>query len=214
MPKRVNFYIDGFNLYHRLREFLDATGLDYRWLDCRALCQSLLGAGEVLGEVWYFTAVAHFRGKESAARHRAFIQALEARGVRVQLGVFKGRREKMTDVGIAARMVADAYENRFDACFLLSGDIDFVPAIRAARNRAGKIVGVVTPPHQDPVVPMRPANPLKHSASRSRGAPMVVNLRFSQLNGLGLPPEIKRRDKTIRKPDAYADFQNGPPVRL
>ena len=214
MPKRVNFYIDGFNLYHRLREFLDATGLDYRWLDYRALCKSLLGPGEILGEIYYFTAVADFRGKQSAARHRDFIQALKGRGVQVRLGVFKFGREKMTDVGIAAQMLADAYENRFESCFLLSSDTDFVPAILAVRQRAKKTVGLVIPPYQGEIVQRRRMTLLERCVSRSpRGAPMVVNLRFSQLNGLGLPPEIKRRDKTIRKPDAYADFQNGPPVR-
>ena len=67
MRRKVNFYIDGFNFYHRLRDMLDsALGLDYRWLDYRALCQSLLKPGEVLGDVFFFTAIPrHFLASET-----------------------------------------------------------------------------------------------------------------------------------------------------
>ena len=67
MRRKVNFYIDGFNFYHRLRDMLDsALGLDYRWLDYRALCQSLLKPGEVLGDVFFFPAIPrHFLASET-----------------------------------------------------------------------------------------------------------------------------------------------------
>ena len=212
MRKRVNFYIDGFNFYHRIRDFLDAGGADYRWLDYRALCESLLGPGEVLGEVFFFTAVPRHREREMTLRHNAFVSALKSRGVRVVEGVFRRAKEKMTDVAIAAQMVADAYEDGFDICFLLSGDSDFVPAVRAVRMRAKKTVGLVTPPHQRDIAPMRPMNQLRQSASLSAAkAPLVRNLRFSDLNGRGLPPTMKWRDKVIRKPDEYAAFHQGPP---
>ena len=212
MRKRVNFYIDGFNFYHRVREFLDATGLDYRWLDYRALCESLLRPGEVLGEIFFFTAVPNFRGKGAAGRCHALIRALKSRGVRVRLGVFKRRREKMTDVAVAAQMVADACQDRFDACFLLSGDIDFVPAVAAARQRAKKTVGIVVPPHRADDAARRGTAQLEKCASRSsRGAPLMIALTFPKLNGLGLPPKIRWRGEVIRKPDEYAAFHQGPP---
>ena len=215
MPDRVNFYIDGFNFYHRIREFLDATGMDYRWLDYRALCESLLKPGEVLGEIFFFTAIPRHLEPGKIARHQAVLAALKHRGLRVVEGVFRRKIEKMTDVAIASQMLADAYEDRFDACFLLSNDSDFVPAVRTVRRRAKKTVGVVTPPHQGEVVPMRPMNQLRESVSLSAGgAPMIRNLPFSNLNGLGLPPKIQLRGgKMLRKPEEYALFQNGPPPR-
>ena len=217
MRRKVNFYIDGFNFYHRLRDMLDsALGLDYRWLDYRALCQSLLKPGEVLGEVFFFTAIPrHFLASdpEKIDRHQAVLSALKNRGVKVVEGVFRRKVEKMTDVAIASQMLADAYEGGFDACFLVSNDSDFVPAIRAVRGRAKKTVGLVTPPHHDKAAPMRPMNQLRESVSLSaQNAPMVRNLRFSDLDGFGLPPKIKLRNgKMIDKPEEYALFNNGPP---
>ena len=218
MPKRVNFYIDGFNFYHRIRDLLDALGPDYRWLDYRALCESLLGPGEVLGEVFLFTAIPrHFRRSDpkKIVRHQAVLSALKSRKVRVVEGVFRRKVEKMTDVAIASQMLADAYEGRFDTCFLVSNDSDFVPAIRAVRKRAKKTVGLITPPDQNGVVPMRSMNQLRESVSLSAsGAPMVRNLRFSDLDGCGLPPKIELQGgRFIRKPDDYALFQNAPPPR-
>ena len=215
MQDRVNFYTDGFNFYHRIRDFLDATGLDYRWLDYPALCQSLLKPGEVLGEVFFFTAIPRHLDAGKIARHQTVLAALKSRGARIVEGVFRRKVEKMTDVAIASQMLADAYENRFDSCFLLSNDSDFVPAVRAVRRRAKKTVGLVTPPHSGEITPMRPMNQLRESVSLSAGkAPLVRNLRFSDLNGCGLPPVIPLRNgQVIRKPDEYALFQNGPPPR-
>ena len=213
--QRVNFYIDGFNFYHRIRGFLDATGIDYRWLDYRKLCASLLKPNEVLGEVFFFTAIPrHFLrlDPEKVRRHAVVLSALKSRGVRIVEGVFRRRVEKMTDVAIASQMLADAYEDKFGACFLLSNDSDFVPAIQAVRRRANKTVGLITPPHQGEAAPMRQTNQLRESVSLSaNNAPMVRNLRFSDLNGCGLPPIIKSRGKTIRKPDEYAVFEHGAP---
>ena len=213
--QRVNFYIDGFNFYHRLLGLLDAAGIDYRWLDYRKLCASLLKPNEVLGEVFFFTAIPrHFikSDPEKIRRHKTVLSALKSRGVRVVEGVFRRKIEKMTDVAIASQMLADAYEDKFDICFLLSADSDFVPAIRAVRRRANKTVGLITPPRQGEVAQGPPMSQLRKSVSRSaKGAPMVRNLRFSDLNGCGLPPIIKSRGKTIRKPDEYAVFEHGAP---
>ena len=50
---RVSFFIDGFNLYHSLKDY----ARDCRWLDLRKLCESYLRENEQLGDVYYFTAV-------------------------------------------------------------------------------------------------------------------------------------------------------------
>jgi len=41
--------------------------------------------------------------------------------------------EKMTDVNIATNMMIDAYTNAFDIAYVISGDSDLVPPIRAIR---------------------------------------------------------------------------------
>ena len=44
-------------------------------------------------------------------------------------GLVDTARGKETDVHIAARLVADAYENRFDRAILITADSDLAPAL-------------------------------------------------------------------------------------
>ena len=213
MRQRINFYIDGFNFYHRIRNFLDETEVDYRWLDYRALCESLLKPHETLGQVFFFTAVPRHLDKRKVARHLTLLRALKSRGVRVVEGKFRYRKEKMTDVAIASQMLADAYEDRFDTCFLISSDSDFVPAVRMVQRRAHKRVGLIVPPHHGEMTSMHSTGELRKSVSVSaKKAPLVRSLKFTDLNGCGLPPVLLMQGgKRIRKPSEYALFHNGPP---
>ncbi len=51
-------------------------------------------------------------------------------------------KAKGVDIGLATRLLEDAYANAFEGCFLLTSDVDFMPAIRAVR-RIGKEVNVL-----------------------------------------------------------------------
>lgn len=150
-------YIDGFNLYHAI----DALGdPQLKWLDLRALAESILRKDEVLREVKYFTAFATWR-PESFTKHRAYVSALEAKGVSVILGQFKekprhctkcrarwiGHEEKETDVQIAVHMVADAMNGSVDRIVLISADTDLSPPIKMiAQTRPDCEVFVAAPP--------------------------------------------------------------------
>ena len=48
---RFNVYVDGFNLYYGA-----LRGRPYRWLDIRQFAQKLLGRGDEVGTIRYFTA--------------------------------------------------------------------------------------------------------------------------------------------------------------
>lgn len=211
--ERINFYTDGFNFYHRIRDFLYKTGVDYRWLDYRALCGSLLKPHETLGEVFFFTAIPHHLERAKIERHQTVLRALRSRGVQVVEGKFQDKKEKMTDVAIASQMLADAYEDRFDTCFLISNDSDFVPAVLMVQRRAHKRVGLIVPPHYGEMTSKHSTGELRKSVSDSaKGAPLVRSLKFTDLNGCGLPPVLLMQGgKKIRKPKEYALFHNGPP---
>ena len=94
---RVLCLIDGFNLYHSLRDCERDTGARVRWLDLRSLCSSLLHAlpGDcTLGEVVYFSALAHhieLSRPGTIVRHQQYIDVLRASGVTIRLGHFKRR---------------------------------------------------------------------------------------------------------------------------
>jgi uncharacterized LabA/DUF88 family protein len=152
---RVSFLVDGFNVYHSLRR-AEATRRDggYRWLDLRSLLAGYLENVDreaSLGDIVYFSALATHRQEASPGtvqRHRTYIEALSATGVRTALGHFKRSRqscpacgalsyrheEKETDVAIGATLVAWAATTSCEAAFLVSGDSDLVPAVRIAKR--------------------------------------------------------------------------------
>ena len=69
--RRVIVYIDGFNLYHAI----DDLGKPHlKWLDLRALAESLLRADEQVKLVRYFSAYATWMPARYA-RHREYVAA-------------------------------------------------------------------------------------------------------------------------------------------
>ena len=152
MSTQVRFLVDGFNVYHAIREVRHRTGADCRWLDLRRLCESLLhtvGGGAEAAEIYYFSALARHLEKSrpgTVARHERYLSALRATGVVTQLGVFKPKdvrfhsatcdvhlrrhEEKETDVAIAAATVEAAAARDCGALVLVSGDTDLLPALR------------------------------------------------------------------------------------
>ena len=153
---RVAFFVNGFNLYHSLRDF---HRNDLKWLDIVALCQCLLldirspsVKDAILGDVYYFSAIAkHLEGRSDqigspTERHRRYIRAIEHFGAKPRLSRFKQRRrggivyheEKGTDVWLAATLMESVLLRRCDAAVIVSGDTDFAPAARMARATASR----------------------------------------------------------------------------
>jgi uncharacterized LabA/DUF88 family protein len=142
--KRAIVYIDGFNLYHAIDE-LNKPHL--KWLDLWALGQSLLRDKERLEKVYYFSAYPHWK-LASEQRHRIYVKALEAQSVTCEMGHFKNKdgrcnscgatwkrhEEKETDVHMGARLVADAYAQKFDRAILITADSDLLPAIKIVQS--------------------------------------------------------------------------------
>ena len=154
---RIIAYVDGFNLYHAIAD-LNRPAL--KWLDLNALIASLARPRETVLEVNYFSAYATWR-PPAYQRHIEYVKALEYTGVKCILGHFKSKKricrscgdqwieheEKETDVHIAARIVVDACENRYDRAVLITADSDLVPALNIVRARfPEKQLFVVAPP--------------------------------------------------------------------
>lgn len=154
---RIIAYVDGFNLYHAIHE-LNRPAL--KWLDLQALITSFARAGETVAEVNYFSAYATWR-RHAYQRHIEYVKALEHTGVTCIMGHFKSKQrtcrscgavwtqheEKETDVHIAARIVVDACQDRYDRAMLITADSDLVPALDIVKERfPKKQLFVVTPP--------------------------------------------------------------------
>ena len=143
MTERVSFYVDGFNLYFGLKSKFQ----NLKWLNLEVLAESYLKEHQKVEEIKYFTArVAGDPAKEK--RQRTYLDALQTAKTQLIYGHYKSRakschscghswrdnEEKMTDVNIATHMIMDAVNDKYDVAFLISGDSDLVPPIKAIRN--------------------------------------------------------------------------------
>lgn len=150
---RTVFLIDGFNLYHSVRDAeRDSGKRGLRWLNMKSLCASYLGLIDrraTLESVHYYSAYATHRFVSDPgmrARHDAFLDATRDTGVIVKLAHFKRKHytcsncsqmnetheEKETDTAIVSKLFELLIQNQGDAFIIVSGDTDFAPAIRTA----------------------------------------------------------------------------------
>jgi uncharacterized LabA/DUF88 family protein len=146
--ERVVVYIDGFNLYFGMVE----AGFNHcKWLDVEKLINKLLQPNQKLVEIKYFTSRVT-NNPDKQKRQSTYIDALETIGVKIIYGkyqdnkeecvrcghVWKAAKEKMTDVNIATSLIIDAFEDKYDVAFLVSGDSDLVPPINAIHSHFNK----------------------------------------------------------------------------
>jgi len=205
---RVVYLVDGFNLYHSLRDVESGRGRALRWLDLHALCGALAhavpGRCEVSGIVYFSALARHMEALRpgTVARHLRSLDALQATGVETVLGHFKRRQvrgpycgrvrdrweEKQTDVGIAVRLVTLVATGACERVLVVSGDTDLVPAVSEARSRWPASIGVA--------FPARRAN-----AQLRAVADWTINHDASSYLRHQLPAVVLGRDGTeIRRP--------------
>jgi hypothetical protein len=202
---RVSCYVDGFNLYHAID---DLQKPHLKWLDLRALANSLCRHGERLAKVAYFSAYATWLPAEYA-RHREYVAALRHIGVECHMARFaeqnarckkfgaqwKRHEEKETDVHFSLTFLEDAIDDVFDRAIIISADSDHVPAVRRVRSRLPtKQIFAATPPG-------------RHSTAR--GLLMVCNSGINITQGRiakCLLPQIVtdlKGNEIARRPSSY-----------
>jgi len=155
---RVFAYIDGYNLYHGLK---DKQWKKYLWLDIPALLSSLIKDIGTLQKVFYFSSPSYKQASEN--RRRIYLKALEVTCRNMGIWFYKkdGRfrpntircyscndiakcdsckeilefyHEKETDVNIAVQMLLNANNDDFDTALLVTEDSDQVGTIKAIRK--------------------------------------------------------------------------------
>ena len=151
----VSFFIDGYNLYHSLKDYKK----NCRWLNLKSLCEKFLKNNEVVGQIYYFTAYATWN-KNKTDKHKLYVKVLMKEGVEPVFGKLKpitrlcqkcGQRyntheEKQSDVNIAMYLFEDAMKDSFDKAIIISGDSDLVQPIKKIQsNFPTKKIGVITP---------------------------------------------------------------------
>ena len=204
MPsERIIAYVDGFNLYFGLK---DSGWKCYYWLNIFTVCHKLLIDHQHLVLVKYFTSRIK-SPEDKKKRQSTYLEALNTlAGIKLYYGIYQTTpiicdecgfqndvpEEKMTDVQIASEMIVDAYNNRFDKAFLISGDRDLVPAIEKIRT---------TPPNKK-VIAVFP--PKRLNADLRGAANGYLHLTEEILKNSLLPSEITKTDGyVLRCPSSW-----------
>lgn len=203
---RVSVFVDGFNLYHAI----DELGQNYlKWLDLRNLSNALVHPQqEVLNDVFYFSAFATWRPKESLNRHRTYVSALEATNVTPVMGKFKAKKrtcrnckvqydtheEKESDVNLAIYLINQAHLDTFDRAIVVTADTDLTPAVTMVRDTyPEKKVWIAIPTARK-----------KFSQGLQAAANGVHTIRSENLPLNLLPAQLRdKNDQEINRPSYY-----------
>ncbi len=96
--KRVAVYIDGFNYYYAIIDYLHKTSfttglkwLDYRQLITNKILKNNKDVDKSNIRINFYTAINTYRPKESQLKHERYLKALEKSGVKVVKGKYKLR---------------------------------------------------------------------------------------------------------------------------
>jgi uncharacterized LabA/DUF88 family protein len=205
--KRINIYIDGFNLYHST---LQRTHPNYRWLNLLELSKRLINPKtEEIQTVYYFSALTSWL-PERAKKHLSYIHALRSVGVKDILGkftirerkcplctkCFQSHEEKKTDINIAITLLTDGMADKFDTALILSGDSDLAPVITKLKTLCpNKKVGIMVPQNQS-------AMNLKQHAD------FFKKIQDRDLKKSLLPEQVTYNDKIITAPTGWLPKQN------
>ena len=152
-------YIDGYNLYYGMCQQFQGK---YKWLDLQALAESFLESGMELVRVKYFTSRTT-KDDGSEKRQAIYLRALKAHCNKLDIiygkfqpkdktcpncnEIYRTYEEKQTDVNIACEMLKDAWLDRYDIAYLVSGDSDLVPPIKIIQAQDKRVV-VAFPPQR------------------------------------------------------------------
>lgn len=200
-------YIDGFNLYYGA---LKRT--PYKWLDLAKLCQVMLPNDKV-ASIQYFTARVSARVYNPSAPldQQVYLRALRTipnlsitfghflthsvpmmlSGVNPPKKVFVDKtEEKGSDVNLAAHLLRDAFNKRFDVAVLITNDSDLAEPVRIVRQELGLPVGILNP-HQ------------YHSKILQPLATFLKRIRQADLIASQFSPAMRDAKGTFTKPNSW-----------
>src|SRR3989344_3267948 len=147
-PERVSIFIDGGNLYHNLKRYKIKISFE-------ELIKRLETKREV-NDIYFYTAeLDKDFDTEKYKRHHEFLENLRKipkfhvvlcnlRKVVLKDGSLD-YAIKGDDVHLASDLIKGAYENLYDVAIVVSGDEDFVPAIKIARARKKRVINAFFP---------------------------------------------------------------------
>jgi uncharacterized LabA/DUF88 family protein len=233
----VSAYIDGFNFYEASK---NKRWYPYGWCNWKKTIERCCPGAEV--SVKYFTSAVSPRNRGAKERQDLHIRAMkEVAKAEIIRGTFRERNvmcracneqmrcprcgkdvkltEKQTDVNIAIHLLGDSVDRTFDRAYLVTADIDIIPAISAAlRRNVQSEIRVLFPP--DSMTAQEFDDLQREFGNRARCQHLDVNFieRFAEdlpaRWGLELPkhwrleagprPRVVEDNQTLRRPKKSA----------
>ena len=146
--QRVAIFIDGSNLYHNLKRFNIKTTFE-------EIIKKVETRREIV-DIFYYTALLDkLIDEKSYKEHERFLDKIEEipnfhvvlcnlRKIILEDGsvdfAIKG-----DDVYLATDLIKGAYENLYDVAIIVSGDADFIPAIKLVQKNGKKVINAFFP---------------------------------------------------------------------
>lgn len=146
--QRVAIFIDGSNLYHNLKRYKIKANFE-------TIIKKIETKREI-ADIFYYTALLDKSIDEKKySSHKKFLNKIKQISnfnvVLCNLRKMKlenGRIEfaiKGDDVHLATDLIKGAYENLYDVAIIVSGDADFIPAIKLAQKNGKKVINAFFP---------------------------------------------------------------------
>lgn len=146
LKERIVIFIDGSNFYHELTKNFGKIKIDF------STFAKFLTGNNKLVQIYYYNVPLNQKDnpKEYRRQQKFFSYLSRIPNLEIKLGRLEKRPkgvlvEKGVDVRIAVDIVTHAYANIYDSAILVSGDADFVPAIRAVQDFGKEVINVCLP---------------------------------------------------------------------
>jgi len=150
--KRVAVFIDGNNFYYGLRK-LYGKNKSLKNFDFEKFSQFLAGEENVVGIFYYNALLDREHNPDKYDSQKEFFEELKKipnfnlvlckllkRNIEGTNKVYYIIKED--DISMAVDMVENAYDNNYDVAVLVSGDGDFVPAVRSVKKKTKLVKNV------------------------------------------------------------------------
>lgn len=209
-------YVDGFNLYYGA-----VKGTPLRWLNPVALAAHAFPRNHIAYTKFFsarVTALPHDPGQP--LRQQLYWRALRTLpDFEIVLGEFRTRQtraavvnpppktieiykteEKGSDVNLGAHLLLDAFQDKFQAAIIITGDSDLLTPIKMVRTVLRKPVGVLNP--QRLSGPNR-RDPRPSAGLRKAAAFYQNGVSWAQLEAAQLPPELRDAHGEFFKPKEW-----------
>jgi uncharacterized LabA/DUF88 family protein len=146
--ERVAIFIDGSNLYNNLKRYK----LKIKFED---LINKIETKRQVI-DIFYYTALLEKSvDKKRYEDHKRFIDKISKipnfhvvlcnlKKIKLEDGSLDFQI-KGDDVHLATDLIKGSYENLFDVAIIVSGDADFIPAIKLAQKNGKKVINAFFP---------------------------------------------------------------------